>query len=187
MNPASKYRHLFAEATWPSGPTRVAFGRCTEPPPDGLISNVTVVPFVGDRYVIIRLASGRWEVPGGTLEPGECYLDAARRELLEEAGARLVNARVIGAWRCHSLAESPYRPHLPHPESYRLALLAEVEIAGPPANPDGGESVSLVECVGVDEAARRLAEAGRDDLADLYRFAAANNGMHPTADTTALM
>lgn len=179
MNPASEYSHLFAEATWPWGPSRVAFRPRTQPPPEGLISNVTVVPFVGQRCVIIRLDGGRWEVPGGTLEPGERYLDAARRELLEEAGARLVSAQVIGAWWCHSLAERPYRPHLPHPVSYRLALLAEVEIVGPPANPEGAERVTLVECVGADEAARRLSEAGREDLADLYRFAAANESMGP--------
>ena len=47
--------------------------------------------------------------------------------------------------------------------------------------------MAAVECVGADEAAKRLSEAGREDLADLYRFAAAHNGLHPTADTTVVM
>ena len=179
MNLELKYKHLFTPTTWEAA--RVAFHQGTQAPPDHLISNVTVLPFVGERCVIIRLDNGSWDVPGGTLEPDECYLDAARRELLEEAGAKLVNARIIGAWECYSLANKPYRAHLPHPEFYRLVLLAEVEITGSPTNPEAGERVALVECVAVDEAARRLTEAGRADLADLYRFAASHKSLNRTA------
>jgi hypothetical protein len=39
-----------------------------------------MVPSTGGRYAIIRLADGRWEIPGGTLEPGEHWRDALRRE-----------------------------------------------------------------------------------------------------------
>ena len=176
-----RYQHLFAPAVWPWGPTRVAFRSCAEPPPDELIGNVTVVPFVGARCVLIRLADGKWEVPGGTLEPGELYLEAARRELWEEAGSRLLSARVVGAWQCRSLARAPYRAHLPHPEFYRLVLSAEVEIVCAPSNPAAGERVTLVECVTAAEAARRLADAGRADLADLYMFAAAHRSEHSAA------
>lgn len=180
MDREVKYKHLFAATTWPWGPTRVAFRQSTEVPPNDLISNVTVVPFVGEQCVIIQLETGNWEVPGGTLEPGERYLDTARRELLEEAGAKLVSAQVIGAWECYSLAAKPYRPHLPHPKFYRLALSAEVAITGTPTNPEDGERVALIECVTVNEAARRLFKAGRGDLADLYRFAAASKRLHRT-------
>ncbi len=33
---------------------------------------------------------GLWEFPGGKMEPGESYLDAARRELSEELAVRVV-------------------------------------------------------------------------------------------------
>lgn len=39
-------------------------------------------------------AAGRWEFPGGKVEPGETIDDAIRRELLEELGSSI---RVTGA------------------------------------------------------------------------------------------
>lgn len=73
----------------------------------------------------------------GTLEPGEGYLDAIKRELMEEAGAVLKTFHLVGAWHCHSLADKPYRPHLPWPEFYRLLAYGEVELSEPPTNPKG--------------------------------------------------
>ena len=40
-------------------------------PPDSLIGNATMVPFVGDRCVLINTREWGWMIPGGTLEPGE--------------------------------------------------------------------------------------------------------------------
>ena len=141
-------------------------------PPLDLISNVNLVPFKGDRWLILRLQTGEWEVPGGTLEPGESYSDAISRELIEEAGARLITFEPLGTWHCFSTAPKPYRPHLPHPEFYRLVGYGAVEIISGPENPEGGEQVANVEFVPIEEAVRRFHTINRFELAELYQLAA---------------
>ena len=165
------YPDLFAPPNW-GIPVIARFELLREVPPQNLISNINVVPFVGDKCVIIRVANTYWEMPGGTLEPDEPYLDGVRREVLEEAGARLLDFHPFGAWDCQSQAEKPYRPHLPHPHYYRLVGYGDVEIIGAPLNPADGEQVTSVDVVTVEEAANRFHSIQRGDLADLYRLAA---------------
>src|SRR5262249_48604726 len=141
------YPHLFRPEVWPWGPTHAIFESLDAPPPEHLISNVNFVAYKGDQWLVLRLDDGSWEIPGGTLEPGEHFHDALCRELLEEAGAALINSAPLGAWRCHSEAPQPYRPHLPHPDYYRFILSGEVSIIGKPLNPPDGEKVVSVEFV----------------------------------------
>ena len=163
--------HLFRPVT--DGPVQLTFEFRQTPPPFNLISNVNLIPFSGQRWVIIRLQSGEWEIPGGTLEPGEHYIEAIQRELSEEAGAHLITFETLGAWRCHSSASKPYRPHVPHPDFYRLVGYGQVELIGSPQNPAGGEQVALVEAVSLAEARQRFLSVNRPDLAELYQLVAA--------------
>lgn len=121
---------------------------------------------------MLRIQTGEWEVPGGTLEPEETYSDAIRRELIEEAGARLITYEPLGAWHCFSTAPKPYRSHLPHPEFYRIVGYGAVEITGNPENPVGSEQVASVELVPIEEAVRRFQDINRFELAELYQLAA---------------
>lgn len=145
-------------------------------PPENLIANVNMVPYVENRWVIIRLADGIWEIPGGTLESGESYLEAIRRELREEAGATLHTFVPFGAWKFHSDRTEPYRPHLPHPDSYRVVGYGAVRLDAMPLNPARAEQVTLVEAVPLDEVVRRFSAINRHDLAEVYQLAAAIRG-----------
>ncbi len=170
---AAAFPHLFREVIWPWGPTRAVFEYHESLPPAHLISNVNFVPFVDEkRCLILRLQDNSWEIPGGTLEPAEQYLDTIRRELREEAGANLMNFELLGMWKCYSAAERPYRSHLPHPLSYRLVGYGNVKRMGKPLNPPDGEQIAVVDIVSVEVASQRFLSIGRADLAELYRFAA---------------
>ncbi|ANY75344.1 NUDIX hydrolase [Paenibacillus ihbetae] len=144
---------------------------CDDELDEGLVSNVTILPFAGDRCVIFQVADGSWELPGGTLEPGEGYMDALRREVREELGAELESFRLIGQFHCESSALGPFRPHIPHPRFVRAVGYGDVRLAFEPLNPEGAEQVIAVETVELDEAVRRFVQNGRDDIADLYRLA----------------
>ncbi|MCA0455137.1 MAG: NUDIX domain-containing protein [Chloroflexi bacterium] len=167
---ASLYPHLFNVFT--RGTVEMQFHLLQAPPPDAMISNVNLVPFVGDKWVIIQVDNTFWELPGGTREPYEPHTETLRRELLEEAGARLKDYRSLGAWLCHSSSPVPYRPHLPHPDFYRFVSYGEVELVGKPLNPSDAEQVTCVELVTLDEAVRRFHSIDRDDFAELYTLAA---------------
>lgn len=153
------------------GPVEAVFVPSTTLPPETLIGNVNIVAFVGEDAVVIRVAGGRPEIPGGTLEPGEHYLDALRRELREEAGAALRSFALLGAYRCHSAAPDPYRPHLPHPDFYRVVGYGQIALTGLPTNPLGGEQVVAVTVMPVVAATDLFREWQRPDIAALYRLA----------------
>ncbi|GGD55703.1 NUDIX hydrolase [Paenibacillus nasutitermitis] len=138
---------------------------------EAFISNISIIPTVGSKYVMIQLENGRWELPGGTLEPGEHYKDALQREVQEELGANLLTYEIFGHFKCRSIAEKPFRAHIPHPHFIRLVGFGEVELVGKPLNPLDAEQVAVVDVVDIDEAVRRLEAGGRYDIADLYKLA----------------
>ncbi len=55
-----------------------------------------VIAFKGDKFVMVRHRDRAWEMPGGRLEKGEDFEQAAIREFFEETGMSL---EIIGKMR----------------------------------------------------------------------------------------
>jgi 8-oxo-dGTP diphosphatase len=113
-------------------------------PPDELVSNVRIIGLHRGHVLVCANDQGWRFLPGGTREPGEPVEQTAGRELMEEAGAVLRSPiSTVGAFEVHNSA-GPYRPHLPHPDSYWLYVSADVEVRHPPTNPPDAEQVTEV-------------------------------------------
>lgn len=163
------YSSLFGPVGW--GPVQCRFALLETAPPEELVSNINIVPFVGDQAVLIELENDGLEPVGGTLEPGETYQQTVERELMEEAGGRLLSLELFGVWHCHSSAPAPFRPHIPHPDFCRLVAYGDVEIVAQPQTLEGAERVRHVHVLPVEEAADRFRAHGRAELAELYLLA----------------
>ena len=73
-----------------------------------------------------------------------------------------------------SSADAPYRPHLPHPISYRVVGIGEVRLTGSPTNPPKGEQIREVGSFPLDQACSLLSQRTPDSeqIVQLYRLAA---------------
>lgn len=77
----------------------------TQPTPNGLTGVGVIVVAPGSDRILLGLGhDGRWELPGGKVDPGESFEEAAVRELAEEtslhagaAGVRIVAVLMDGA------------------------------------------------------------------------------------------
>lgn len=52
----------------------------------------------GEVLLQKRSDTGEWCVPGGALEPGETYIEAATRELTEEVGIKVTDLKLFGLY-----------------------------------------------------------------------------------------
>ncbi|WP_020496051.1 NUDIX hydrolase [Sciscionella marina] len=58
-----------------------------------------------ERVLVIRRAdNGRWEAPGGILEPGESFAEGVRREVAEETGMDSAVGELSGVYKNMSRA-----------------------------------------------------------------------------------
>lgn len=58
--------------------------------------SVLVVPRVDNRFLLVRNKVRGWEFPGGHCEPGEGFLETAKREAYEEAGVIVRDLKTVG-------------------------------------------------------------------------------------------
>jgi 8-oxo-dGTP pyrophosphatase MutT (NUDIX family) len=50
------------------------------------------------RLLLVRHVEGRWQLPGGAVDPGETPAEAARRECMEEMGVAVEPERIVGVY-----------------------------------------------------------------------------------------
>lgn len=111
-----------------------------------LVSNVHVLPVLAGCVVLVR--GNAWELPGGTVEPGETISECLQRELLEEIGAAVTDFVLLGVFRCTSSAASAYRSHIPHPHFNILIAAANVTSISAPSgwgNNEGHSEIAIAE------------------------------------------
>jgi len=169
-----RYPQLFAPHSIWGRPQRysVKFNLFDEPPEPKIVGNVSIVPRISDKFVVIDIEGRGWAFPAGTLELGEAWIEGLRRETMEESGAEILSAHLIGGWEITVLSETPLRPQLPHPRFYRLLYEGNVRLVGHPEPVEGGESINEVRVATLEEAVMLLNRSGRPDIAELYRFVA---------------
>lgn len=150
--------------------------------PADLVSRLHLVAVTQSAEVIVCRSEAGWRfLPGGTREPGESLDDLARRELMEEAGARLTSPlRYFAAHIADSQAAAPYRPHQPHPRAYWAYAAAHAKVIAPPVNPPDGEQVIEVRTMAPAAAAEYIAEHD-PMLADVLRLATVMGLIRPAA------
>jgi 8-oxo-dGTP pyrophosphatase MutT (NUDIX family) len=106
-----------------------------------------VLADAGGRVLLFHVVTaeeaphGWWELPGGGIDPGETYLEAAIREIREETGLVIGPAQVgQPAWRRDSTWRSRGKRRLQH----EVVVLARVALERP-AIVDGGRTPEEIE------------------------------------------
>lgn len=150
----------------------VCFRRFEEELASTICGSSYVIPFVSDSHCLVtRRSNGKWVLPGGTLEPGETWEEAGRRELLEETGSIPGNLHPIGMYYCVSGVDRPGLSHLRHPEHVRVVSWANVvQNTVGRSDPDSSSRIVEVRTVHYKRAAELFGPEAAD-FGELYVFA----------------
>jgi ADP-ribose pyrophosphatase YjhB (NUDIX family) len=110
-------------------------------PPSSLITSVRCIVLRDNGVLVMRNAHGTHIVPGGRREAGESLLATLRREVLEESGWTVREARLLGCVYFKHLAPKPPGYIYPHPHFFQVVYRATAGTFDPAAKlPDDYET-----------------------------------------------
>jgi 8-oxo-dGTP pyrophosphatase MutT (NUDIX family) len=115
---------IVQESTWDGRRLTVRWLPSSFEPPRDLTMQAYGICFTEHRKILlVTIGDGRWNLPGGSPEPGETVEQALAREVWEEACARVVRSRYIGCQQVED-PDSPDGPKL----YYQVRFWARVEV-----------------------------------------------------------
>lgn len=126
MREAEHILQVERDLPWLPLPNEGTLVLSTQLPPGELIDTAFVLAFAGDRLLQAHLVQRGWDLPGGHVEAGETPEDAARREVYEEAGARLGPLHLLGYQRLRLFGPRPPSYRHAYPASYQIFYWAQI-------------------------------------------------------------
>ena len=105
-----------------------------------LVPSVAVLVRDADgRVLLVRHVEGRWQLPGGAVDPGEHPREAAARECLEETGAVVRVGEILGVF-----GGDRYRVTYENGDQLGFVpILFAAELVGGELRPDGEETQAV--------------------------------------------
>lgn len=100
-------------------------------PPAALTTAALGFVFQGESLLLARITGREWDLPGGHLEDDESPEEAMRREVLEESGAVVGNARLFAHQHIHSDDPVPEGFKYPHPDAYMVFYICDIQALEP--------------------------------------------------------
>jgi 8-oxo-dGTP pyrophosphatase MutT (NUDIX family) len=115
------------QAEWPPVRLHVRTYLTTRLPPIDLVSSVRALVLKDDQILVVRDPVSVHILPGGRRELGETLMQTLEREVLEETGWTIRDARLLGLVHFQHLTPKPDDYHFPYPDFLHLVYVSTAD------------------------------------------------------------